>query len=204
MHEAPDEPADDELVAAYAAGDGRAFERLFARHRRGLYTWFLLQCGHEDQAEDLFQEVFLRLIRSATAYQPAGQFRAWLFTIAHNVLTDGRRRAAMRKTMEDDMHTKDSFERGSEPVARWGEGDPVLHTGAKELTERLARALLGLPAEQREVFLLRQRGGLELAASARVTGANLSTVKSRLRYALAGLRRALGDELLHPTEIRHD
>jgi RNA polymerase sigma-70 factor (ECF subfamily) len=80
----------------------------------------------------------------------------------------------------------------------------VLHTGAKELTERLARALLGLPAEQREVFLLRQRGGLELAAIARVTGANLSTVKSRLRYALAGLRRALGDELLHPAEIRHD
>jgi len=207
MSAEPHEPSDDALMQAYVAGDAGAFAQLFQRHRRPLYTTLAHHAGSRALAEDLFQEVFLRLIQGCAGYRPSGSFRAWLFTIAHNVMTDHRRRTALRNAPGDERASSEA--ESGEPweealVARTEHDDPVARSHAGELREHIEAALLRLPEAQREVFLLRERGGLELRRIAEVTGANLATVKSRMRYALAGLRRALSAELASLPESAHE
>lgn len=198
-------------MLAYRDGDAASFERLFARHRRTLFTYLLHYSGSRTLAEDLFQDVFLRVIRTRESYRPEGSFRSWLFTIARNATTDDRRRAALRETegAEDAMHEgTDGHEaearREREWVTRGSATDPLALTQARELRERSESALLRLPPEQRVVFLLRQRAGLDFQSIARATGCELATVKSRMRYALAGLRRILSSELASITESSHE
>lgn len=196
-----DASEDDALMVAWASGDGTAFERLFARHRAPVFTYLLHQTGDRARAEDLFQEVFLRLVRTAGRYEPRGRFRAWLLTIAHHALTDARRRMALRDEGSEIMtESRSTDENANAPSAL----DPVTGAQAGDLREHLEAALARLPDAQREVFLLRERGGLELRHIAEVTGANLATVKSRLRYALAGLRRLLEDRLTSLPELFHE
>jgi RNA polymerase sigma-70 factor (ECF subfamily) len=199
---APDEPGDDALMRAFVAGDARAFETLFERHRRALFTYLVHQTGDASLAEDLFQEVFLRLIRGSAAYRP-GSFRAWLFTIARNAMTDDRRRTAVR---EDAPENEPASAPSAEPweMTRAEPHDPVASSHAGELRAHIEAALRRLPEAQREVFLLRERAGLDLQRIAQVTGANLATVKSRMRYALAGLRRVLSSELTSLPEYFHE
>jgi RNA polymerase sigma-70 factor (ECF subfamily) len=202
-----DEPDDDALMHAFAAGDARAFELLFHRHARTLLTFLAHQCGDRDAADDLLQEVFLRLVRGAREYRP-GNFRAWLHTIAHNALTDRRRRAAVREAeVENAMgqHEPEDEAPLDEILAGSPEtDDPLLRSHARDLRAVIEAALRRLPEKQREVFLLRERAGLDFAGIARVTGANLATVKSRMRYALAGLRRILSVELAASPETFHE
>jgi len=206
MSEHPDEPSDEALMRAYSAGDAGAFERLFQRHRRPLFTYFLHHTGSAATAEDLFQEAFLRLIRGCAEYRPTGSFRSWLFTIAHNVMTDDRRRSSLRASTneqrEEDGMRHD--ERDDAVEVGGTRDDPLLRSSARDLREHIEAALLRLPEPQREVFLLRERAGLDLRSIAQATGSNLATVKSRMRYALAGLRRLLSDELASMPELFHE
>jgi len=195
---APIEPGDDALMRAFAAGDARAFETLFERHRRALFTYLVHQTGDASLAEDLFQEVFLRLIRGSAAYRP-GSFRAWLFTIARNAMTDDRRRTAVREDEPENEPSTAPWE-----TTRAEPHDPVASSHAGELRTHIEASLRRLPEAQREVFLLRERAGLDLQRIAQVTGANLATVKSRMRYALAGLRRVLSSELTSLPEYFHE
>lgn len=199
-----EEPDDDALMRAFAAGDARAFEQLFHRHGSSLLTYLAHLTGERAAAEDLLQEVFLRVVRRAREYRPEGRFRAWLHTIAHHALTDQRRRAALRPATSDAMDTHDDEELAPELATPAHGDDPLLRVHARELGARIEAALARLPAAQREVFLLRERAGLELAEIARATDANLATVKSRLRYALAGLRRILSAELATNPELSHE
>jgi RNA polymerase sigma-70 factor (ECF subfamily) len=200
-----EEPSDDELMQAYAAGDPKAFEGLFARHQRSLHTFFLHQTGDRAVAEDLFQEVFLRLIRRVREYRPNGNFRAWLWTIAHHALTDQRRRAAVRDAGGEPAMTELDSEPTTEGrLAAPAATAPLARVHARELRAHIEAALQRLPEAQREVFLLRERAGLELARIAEVTGANVSTVKSRLRYALEALRRQLELQLTSLPETLHE
>lgn len=209
MSARPDEPSDDALMQAYAAGDVAAFDSLFQRHRRALFTYLTHHTGNGPLAEDLFQEVFLRVIHRSAGYRSAGSFRAWLFAIAHNALTDDRRRSALRNAGREDRVTKSHEPQTGEPFEQVpaspaDESDPVIASQAGEMRAHIEAALLRLPNPQREVFLLRERGGLDLAHIARVTGSNLATVKSRMRYALAGLRRLLSDQLASLPESFHE
>jgi RNA polymerase sigma factor (sigma-70 family) len=96
---ASEDRSDKQLMLAYAAGEAAAFETLFRRHRRPLYTYLLHHSGSREVADDLFQEVFLRLIRARASYAPTGGFRAWLYVIARHAMTDHHRRTAVRKVV---------------------------------------------------------------------------------------------------------
>lgn len=203
MHEQP-EPTDEDLMLAYARGRAAAFETLFERHRRRLFTYLLHQTGSQPEAEDLLQEVFLRLIRRRRNYVRTGSFRSWLYAIAHNALTDDRRRRSVREraragaTETEDDRMKEYLKPGG------GELNPVAASQRLELRERIEAALLRLPEAQREVFLLRERAGLGFAHIAEATGCGLATAKSRMRYALENLRRHLSESLVPSTEVGHD
>jgi RNA polymerase sigma factor (sigma-70 family) len=188
-----DEPSDEELMLAYAAGDAAAFDRLYARHKGGVYRYLLRQSRSNAAAEELFQDVWMSVIRVRASYQPTAKFTTWLYTMAHNRMVD-HWRAHGQVTLvsvdnDDDEGTRSAVD--ALPGARADQ--PEVRSEARALGRRLDSALAGLPPAQRDAFLLHQEGGLALADIATLTGVGIETVKSRLRYALAKLRSELAD-----------
>ena len=198
-------------MRAYACGSADAFDRLFVRNRQALFTYLLHQTGDRDVAEDLFQEVFLRVVRSRAKYMRGGGFQAWLFTIARNTIIDHRRRAEVRSTVKSESNLGGMTERADSSQISINQipsldrhGDPVARAQLKALKDRLQEAILELPDLQREVFLLRERIGMDFDRIARVTGCRVATAKSRMRYALANLRRSLTQDLASLTECPNE
>jgi RNA polymerase sigma-70 factor, ECF subfamily len=177
MTEAPDE----ELMLAYRGGDARAFETLYGRHRASLFRFVLRSIKVRALAEELYQEVWMRVIEARASYKPSARFTTWLYTIAHNRLVDHWRRGGLSLVSLDD-HDVPS-----------GSPDPAHHAEAREALARFAAALERLPPAQREVFLLYQEAGLTVPEIAAATASNEEAAKSRLRYAMAKLKAALDD-----------
>jgi|KBSMisStandDraft_5_1062788.scaffolds.fasta_scaffold23175_2 RNA polymerase sigma-70 factor (ECF subfamily) len=184
------ETRDEDLMLAYAAGDAAAFDALYARHKGGLYRYVLRQCTHAGVAEELFQDVWMNVLRARASYVPSARFATWLYRIAHNRLIDHWRATGQVELVsagaDDDTDPLDA-------IAAAREVEPDAQASARERSTRLYSACTALPAMQREAFLLHQEGGLELAEIAELTGAGVETVKSRIRYAVAKLRLELED-----------
>ena len=184
------ERTDEELLAAYQQGDPGAFEALLRRHRAPLFTFLLRMLGDRERAEDLAQETFLRIVKGAQAWEHRARFQTWLFTIARNLCVDQSRRDRFRRTDSLDAEGPDG-EQAMVDAVPGREIDPVRGAESARLRPVLQRALLSLPAEQREVFVLREQAGVPFREIAAILGVNENTVKSRMRYALEGLRKAL-------------
>ena len=177
------DPGDDMLMLAWAGGDVASFELLYARHRGPLYRFLMRQVHDPALADELFQDIWQRVIGARADWTPEALFRTWLFRIAHNRLADHWRAARHRPPAPDD---------GDERAAR----QPDPSTPERALSEfeqrrRLQRAIEQLPDEQRTVVLLRLEEELSLDEIGAVTGAGRETVKSRLRYAMDKLRAEL-------------
>ena len=180
------EKTDEELMIAYAKGDIRAFEVLYARCRGALYRFILRNVGDRARAEELFQETWSRLIASRQRYRVEARFSTWLLHIAHNLVIDNFRRtrpAAGEDETEAVLRELD--------IPESERPEQVL--GEFELRRRLQRVLDELPDLQREAFLLRVESGLGLEDIASITGVGRETVKSRLRYALAKIREKFAE-----------
>ncbi len=189
---------DEDLMIRYRRGDPRAFEVLVHRHERGLFS-FLVRMLHDAQvAEDLFQETFLRVVRSADSFKRSARFKTWLYTIARNLAVDHMRRSVHRRALSLDAPV--GHDDGASFIDLVASAAPGSDRRAqdREFVEALARALADLPAEQREVFLLREYEAMPFKEIAEVVDAPVNTVKSRMRYALEGLRRALVPHRVEP------
>ena len=175
---------DTALMLRYQDGDMAAFETLYNRHRGPLFRFLLRQIGNQQFAEDVFQEVWSRIIRGSENYRPTAMFTTYIYHIARNCSIDHYRRMGKHRNVisEDD----DGVE---EPMAKTG--NPVAAANNRDTRKALSAALNELSAEQREVFLLREESGMSLDEIATVTGVGRETVKSRLRYALGKLRQCL-------------
>ena len=184
------ERTDEDLLAAFQAGDAQAFERLLRRHRGPLFTFLLRMVGDRTRAEDLTQEAFLRVVRAAARWEARARFQTWLYTVARNLCVDQSRRDRFRKADSLDQTGPDDEPAMMDSVAG-DEIDPARGAESARLRPVLQKALLSLPVEQREVFILREQAGLPFKEIAETVGVNENTVKSRMRYALEGLRKAL-------------
>ena len=170
----------------YGGGDAAAFELLYRRHRGPLYRFLLRQVANASTAEELFQDVWMRVVNSRTQYQVRAKFTSWVYTIAHNRLMDFYR-ASGRAMLLDGEESEVALENAAaESIAE------DLRLDRKRAAQRLLAALAELPAVQREAFLLQHEGDMSLEEIAVATGVGRETVKSRLRYALAKLRTILG------------
>ena len=195
-----DERSDEKLMLAFQKGDTKAFEILLTRHERDVYRFALRMLGDSMQAEEVAQESFLRVIQSAGRYKAKAGFRNYLYRIARNLCIDllrRRPREAARPPAGDA-----GPEQTPEAIPDRNPG-PENHVGAEQLRSAIRRALLTLPADQREAFLLKEVKDMKLQDVAIITGANLNTVKSRLRYALLRLREHLAEEGIGK-EIGHE
>jgi len=184
-----DAVADRELMERFRDGHAASFERLYERHRGPLYRYFARQSA-KDNVDDLFQETWLRLIRSKTRYQPEAPFRAYLYQIAHSVLVDHYRRHG-HASRPQATPTLDPIDASAGPEQNYEAGT---------LRRTFIAALDSLPAEQREAFLLHEEAGLTLEQIAEVVGTGRETIKSRLRYGTRRLREALSRDLGVTTE----
>lgn len=189
------ERSDEALMLAYRDGDGRAFELLYQRHRRRLYRWLAHQCGSPTIAEELYQDIWLKIINARDGYEVSAKFSTWLFRIAHNRLVD-HWRASARVPAAIGAPDDEQADDGPDPVeliAGSAFDEPDNEFERKRLGAALVNAIEALPAAQRETFLLAEETDMTLEEIASVTGVNRETAKSRMRYALAKLRQGLGD-----------
>ena len=188
-----DEPDDEASMLAYAGGDAAAFDRLYHRHKGGVYRYLVRQCKSPAIADELFQDIWMNVIRVRATYQPTARFTTWLYTLAHNRLVD-HWRANGHVTLVSTDNDGDDATRDAVDALPGRRGDePHVRTEARALGTRLSAALGALPPAQRDAFLLHQEGGLALADIATLTGVGIETVKSRLRYAMSKLRAELAD-----------
>ncbi|MFO1463515.1 MAG: sigma-70 family RNA polymerase sigma factor [bacterium] len=186
-------PRDDELVAAYLQGRQEAFGTLFQRYKNGIFFVVRNYFPNRERAEEVFQEVFLKLLERLGHFDGSGSFKGWFFTLCRNHCIDRLRQQARRpESPESDWRSEDDDAQAS-PVARAAEeGMPADERAYdRELAEHLESALEKLPEEQRETFLLKERGGLTFEEIAQMMGISVNTAKSRMRYALEALRRSL-------------
>ncbi len=174
---------DEELMQAYGTGDASAFEILYARHRSPLFRFMLRQLREHSLAEELYQDVWQKVIQARERYKPEAKFTTWLYQIAHNRLTDHWRAQQHRPSASEDAIEK--AEAIPDPQT------PDRQLSAFEERRRLQLALEELPPDQREVVMLRLEQELSLEEIADITGTGRETVKSRLRYAMDKLREKL-------------
>ena len=174
-------PDDSALMLRYRDGDTAAFETLYHRHNDALYRYLLRLCGHRDTAEDLFQEVWGKIIKSRTRYRASAKFTTFLYRVAHNCFIDHIRR---NKRHSNNVELEPEFYADSADL-------PDTMAERSLAKERLVLALHDLPEEQRDAFLLHEEAGLSIDQIASVTDCNRETAKSRLRYAVKKLRTAI-------------
>jgi RNA polymerase sigma-70 factor (ECF subfamily) len=185
---------DEALMVRYQRGDVRAFEVLLSRHRKPVYNFIYRFVGDRAQAEDVLQETFLRVIKSADSYQREAKFTTWLYTIARNQCVDLSRRMKLRRMSSLDHSSTDDPD-GATLLDVVADGGAAVdrRAGDGELQARLKSAIEQLSEEQREVFLMREFLQMQFKEIAEVTGVPENTVKSRMRYALEKLRDLLED-----------
>jgi RNA polymerase sigma-70 factor, ECF subfamily len=175
----------------YQKGEVRAFEVLLSRHKKPVFNFILRYVGVPAQAEDLLQEVFLRVIKGADAYQRQAKFTTWLYTIARNLCVDAARRGKHRKAASLDVPMeKDGAKDGPTLLDVVPDKGPATDRKviSNELSGRLQAAIASLSEDQREVFLMREFLDMPFRDIAQVVGCPENTVKSRMRYALEKLR----------------
>lgn len=177
------EPSDDKLMREWVEGQPAAFELLYSRHRGPLYRFLVRQTRDRALADEFFQDTWQRVIAARAGWQPDAAFRTWLFRIAHNRLNDHWRASKHRPPAPAD---------GDDRAARLPDpSDPERMLSEFEQRRQLQCAIDELPADQREVLLLRLEQELSLEEIGEITGTGRETVKSRLRYAMDKLRARL-------------
>jgi RNA polymerase sigma-70 factor (ECF subfamily) len=179
---------DEALMLRFGEGETEAFEELLTRYEKRVLCFIRRYVGNEETAADLMQETFIRVIRAANRYTPTAAFSTWILRIARNLCTDYARK---KKPHKHQVSFEGNTEHQSmQTLDHSGTDGPALN---HEIRAKLENAVDGLPSKQREVFVLRQLLNLSFKEIADVVDASENTVKSRMRYALEGLRLELHD-----------
>ena len=179
-------------MLAYGGGNAAAFDELYARHKGGVYRYLLRHCRNNALADELFQDVWMNAIRVRATYAPTAKFTTWIYTLAHNRLVDHWRATGQARFASIDDDGEGEARDIVDALPSAANDEPEARALSNELGAQLREALAALPIDQRDAFLLQYEGGLSLVEIAELTGVGMETVKSRLRYATAKLRGALG------------
>jgi len=186
--------SDEVLMRAYGDGDARAFETLYTRHKGATYRYFLRHAsGHAATADELHQDLWLKVIGARERYRAQSKFSTWLYTMArHRMIDHWRARDGVSLASLEDAETVAQVETSAAALHEASD-DPLGASIDAQARQRLVAALADVPTLQRDAFLLRLEGGLSLEEIAVSTASSVETVKSRLRYAYRRLRAALED-----------
>ncbi|MBK7586548.1 MAG: RNA polymerase sigma factor [Myxococcales bacterium] len=197
MATARGETTDEMLMVRYQRGDREAFAELVRRHKTPIYNFVLRQVRQTNTAEDVTQDVFMRVVQSASEFKHEARFSTWAYTIARNLCVDHLRKQSHRRHPSLDQPITANGEESRPLLESVADAHPRASVersaAAGEMAGRIVEAVERLPEDQREVFLLREIGNLPFKEIADITGVGENTVKSRMRYALDRLQEALSD-----------
>lgn len=175
------------LMGRVSAGDMCAFEELVERHQRAVIGTVAKMLGNASEAEDIAQQVFVRIWKSAGRYEPQAKFTTWLFTITRNLVFNEMRRLQRKPTVSVDKH-EETTHRVLEDSQASAPDDEMLQA---ELEEAIDRAIRSLPEKQRMAVILRRYEELPYEEIARVLSMSLPAVKSLLFRARTQLKESL-------------
>lgn len=187
---------DHELVTSFINGEQSSFEILVKRHKDKVYTYILLMIKNEHLAHDIFQETFIKVVKSLQSgrYQENGKFISWVVRIAHNLIIDHFRKEKQMKTYSNDDYEMDIFNSSkfSDTTIEEDLIQDQIMTDVRALVEFL-------PDEQKEVIVLRHFMELSFKEIAEQTNVSINTALGRMRYALINLRKLVDEKKLSLT-----
>ncbi|HEY8429712.1 MAG TPA: RNA polymerase sigma factor [Sandaracinaceae bacterium] len=205
MSRPEEHPSDEELLRRFNEGDADAFELLVRRYERPLYNFILRSVRRRDRAEEILQDVFLKVVQRSTEFKGNSKLSTWLYTIARNLCIDHSRKMVFRRHASLDAASRAGGDaEGPTLLEKTSSGEPGADRRAisNDLAQRITAAVEELPEEQKEVFLMRQVQGMAFKDIAEVVGVPENTVKSRMRYALERLQRALDEYRDYVSELK--
>ncbi len=186
-------PSDEDLALAVQAGNTDSLGALVARWEQPLFRFAVRLLDRPEDARDVCQETFLRILRRSERFREGARFSTWMYQIALNLCRDQIRRRRRWKwiSLEESPRSRES----AEPLGGPAEGradDPGRALELRERRRAVSEALGAIPREQREVLILKEYEGLKFREIAEILGCPESTVKSRMYYGLNALRSELG------------
>ncbi|HIE27510.1 TPA: sigma-70 family RNA polymerase sigma factor [Candidatus Poribacteria bacterium] len=186
--------ADVDLMLKFQAGDVSAFEQLMHKHQKSVINTIYRFIGNRAEAEELAQEVFLKVYNSAQKYKPKAKFSTWLYKIVTNLCLNELRRRRLETVPLDDLAEE------IPPLSKGGKRGDFIDAGQippdialekNELVALIKKAVESLPEKQRMALILREYDGLSYKEIAEVMGCSVASVQSRLQRAKATLKEKL-------------
>jgi RNA polymerase sigma-70 factor (ECF subfamily) len=185
--------SDEELMLSCRDGDEGAFEILYRRYEKPIFSFVYRMVLSAADAEDLCQETFLKVVRAKKKYRKTAKFKTWLFHIALNLCRDRIRRMKFRfhSSLNYPAFSQDSKEIGKQQSLCDPSSDPTKRAQADEIRELVKQAFTRLPEQQRTVVTLRQYHNLKFSEIAEIMNCPLGTVKSLNHRGREKLMKAL-------------
>lgn len=202
-----DKLSDEELVAAFRAGQGHAFRALIKRYQKPLFNYLHRLLGSREDSDDAFQETFLRVYRALPRFETGRRFKPWLYTIASNLVKNIYRSRSVRKKLSLDRDYSVDGESGGSDLASLIAAlgpSPVEEAAREERAKILHSAIQDLPLKGKQALVLFYFEGHPYDQIAEILGVPLGTVKSRIHNATAQLLKKLEalKESLNPDASR--
>ncbi|MFW5755326.1 MAG: RNA polymerase sigma factor [Tangfeifania sp.] len=189
---------DNELVQRFIEGDQNSLEILIHRHKSRVYSYILLIVKNQDLAEDVFQETFIKVIRSLKRgkYVENGKFVSWVLRIAHNLIIDHFRKEKLQGTVSNDSMEVDIF--NSQKFSEDTIEDQIVNS---QILSEVKELIKELPDDQQQVIYMRHYMDMSFKEIAEQTGVSINTALGRMRYALINLRKLITEKKLDLTRI---
>ena len=189
---------DNMLVQKFIDGDQLALEELVNRHKNRVFTYVVLIVKNHQLAEDIFQDTFIKVIRSLKTgkYTENGKFVSWVLRIAHNLIIDHFRKEKLLSTTSNDDTEIDLFN-----SQRYSDENIEDRLVGDQITEDVRNLIDLLPDDQKQVIIMRHYMGLSFKEISKHTGVSINTALGRMRYALINLRKLIEKNNLSLTKI---
>ncbi len=189
---------DNELVQRFIEGDQNSLEILIHRHKNRVYSYILLIVKNQELAEDIFQETFIKVIRSLKRgkYVENGKFVSWVLRISHNLIIDHFRKEKLQGTVSNDSLEIDVF--NSNKFSEDTIEDQMVNS---QILSEVKELIKELPEDQQQVIYMRHYMDMSFKEIADQTGVSINTALGRMRYALINLRKLIKQKKLILTRI---
>lgn len=189
---------DNELVQRFIEGDQNSLEILIHRHKNRVYSYILLIVKNQELAEDIFQETFIKVIRSLKRgkYVENGKFVSWVLRISHNLIIDHFRKEKLQGTVSNDSLEIDVF--NSNKFSEDTIEDQMVNN---QILSEVKELIKELPEDQQQVIYMRHYMDMSFKEIADQTGVSINTALGRMRYALINLRKLIKQKKLILTRI---
>jgi len=190
--------SDQDLVKRFIQGDQPSIEVLINRHKNKVFTYIILIVKNQSLAEDIFQDTFIKVIKSLKEgkYKDNGKFVSWVIRIAHNLTIDHFRKEKQINTYSNEDYEADIF--NSRKLSESTIEDIMVES---QIIKEVRLLIDELPEDQKQVILLRHYGGLSFREIAEQTDVSINTALGRMRYALINLRKLIEQKNLSLTKI---